>query len=220
MIFILQYFLRFRDLIFDYNAYMPQRVYHGNISNLDFARALAAQFNRGNLIVKQYGADDKLIIQLSSAPNARSGGSTALNVLLQNVTDGVAVYVSKQNLFGVAASLGVSTIAALKNPFNLLNRLDDIAQDIEYMQLVDHVWEAIDKTARELGAGFELSDRLNRYVCNYCQTANPPGEPRCIACGAPLGNIQPQACRSCGFVINSFEKECPNCGRPFLRGEE
>ena len=113
-----------------------------------------------------------------------------------------------------AASLGVSTIATLRNPLNLLNRLDDIAQDIEYMQLVENVWKVIDTAARSLGSGFELSERLNRYVCDYCNTANPPGEPRCIACGAPLGDIQPDTCSNCGFIVTRSDKICPNCGKP------
>lgn len=191
---------------------MPQRIYHGNLKNTDIARAIIAHFSRGNLQVEQFGNGENLVVQLATSPFARSGGSTALSVLLQNVTDGVSVSMSKQAWLGVAASLGASTIAALRNPFSLLNRLDDIAQDIEYVQLVDKVWEVIDTTARSLGSGFELSERLNKYICDYCNTPNPPGEPSCIACGAPLGNIQPKTCRQCGFIITKNEKFCPNCG--------
>ena len=192
---------------------MPQRIYHGNIRNSDLSRAIVAHFSHGNLQVQQIGSEDHLIVQIATSPYARSGGKTALNVSLQNVEDGVAVSVSKQAWLGIAASLGFSTIATLRNPLNLLNRLDDIAQDIEYVQLVDNIWQVIDSTARSLGSGFELSERLNRYVCEYCNTANPPGEPRCIACGAPLGDIQPKTCPHCGYVLNKDEKYCPNCGK-------
>lgn len=195
---------------------MPQRIYHGNIKNTDLAAALVGSFSRGNFMVQQFGSGDRLVIQVSSSPYARSGGKTALGVLLQNVEDGVAVDLSKQAWLGIAASLGVSTIAALHNPMNLINRLDDIAQDIEYLQLVENVWETIDKTARSLGSGFELSERLNRYVCDYCNTPNPPGESNCIACGAPLGDIQPDTCKYCGYVIVKSEKFCNNCGKPVL----
>ncbi len=195
---------------------MPQRIYHGNIKNTDLAAALVGSFSRGNFMVQQFGSGDRLVIQVSSSPYARSGGKTALSVLLQNVEDGVAVDLSKQAWLGIAASLGVSTIAALHNPMNLINRLDDIAQDIEYLQLVENVWETIDKTARSLGSGFELSERLNRYVCDYCNTPNPPGESNCIACGAPLGDIQPDTCKYCGYVIVKSEKFCNNCGKPVL----
>ena len=198
---------------------MAQRIYHGSFSNFDLAQALIAQFHRGNLQVKQFGSDDIIILQLATSLYANSGGSTALSISLQNVADGVSVTVGKQAIMGVAASLGVSTLAVLKNPLNLINRLDDIAQDLEHMQLVDSVWEAIDKTARNLGSGFVLSDRLNRYVCEYCLAANPPGEPRCIACGAPLGNIQPKTCKSCGYVVHPYEKKCPNCGKALSEKE-
>jgi len=193
---------------------MPQRIYHGIITNQDLANAIIGHFSRGNLLVQQLKSGDSLVVQLATSPSARSGGTTALSVLLQNVEDGVSVSMSKQTWLGIAASLGVSTIAALRNPFNLINRLDDIAQDIEYVQLVENVWDVIDKTARALGSGFELSERLNRYICDYCNTANPPGEPACIACGAPLGDIQPITCVNCGYIIKKAEKSCPNCGKP------
>ena len=201
-------------MLFDYNSNMPQRIYHGKLVNTDLAKALLAFFSRGNLQVQQFGSGDNLVVQLASSPFARSGGSTALSILLQNVEDGVSVSLSKQAWLGVAASLGVSTIAALRNPLSLLNRLDDIAQDIEYIQLTDSVWSVIDQTARSLGSGFELSERLNKYVCSYCNTANPLGEPRCIACGAPLGDIQPITCSNCGYVLTKAEKTCPNCKKP------
>ncbi len=193
---------------------MPQRIYHGIITNQDLANAIIGHFSRGNLLVQQLKSGESLVVQLATSPSARSGGTTALSVLLQNVEDGVSVSMSKQTWLGIAASLGVSTIAALRNPFNLINRLDDIAQDIEYVQLVENVWDVIDKTARALGSGFELSERLNRYICDYCNTANPPGEPACIACGAPLGDIQPITCVNCGYIIKKAEKSCPNCGKP------
>ncbi len=193
---------------------MPQRIYHGNIQNNDFARALIGNFSGGNLQVQQYGDGEAIIIQLATSPYAVSGGKTALSIQLQNVADGVLVDVSKQAWLGIAASLGATTLAALHNPLSLINRLDDIAQDIEYVQLVDNVWQVIDSTARSLGAGFELSERLSRYVCDYCNTPNPPGESSCIACGAPLGNIQPRTCKNCGYVSLLGEKNCKNCGMP------
>lgn len=191
---------------------MPQRIYHGNIRNTDLANAISSYFSRGNLKVQQYGNGESIIVQIATSPYAVSGGRTALSILLQNVEDGVSVEVSKQAWLGIAASLGVSTIAALHNPLSLLNRLDDIAQDIEYVQLADNVWSVIDSTAKSLGSGFELSDRLARYVCDYCNTPNPPGENSCIACGAPLGNIQPRSCPNCGYVISQNEVRCKNCG--------
>jgi|WetSurMetagenome_2_1015567.scaffolds.fasta_scaffold136893_2 hypothetical protein len=193
---------------------MTQRIYHGNFSNTDLAQALMAEFSRGNLRVQQFSTDDTVVVQIATSQYASSGGSTALSVSLQNVADGVAVEIGKQAWFGIAASLGVSTIAALRNPLSLLNRLDDIAQDIESVQLTDNVWNVIDTTARSLGSGYQLSDRLNRYICDFCNTPNPKGESTCIACGAPLGDIQPLTCSKCGYVVHKNESICVNCGAP------
>jgi hypothetical protein len=195
---------------------MPQRIYHGNFSNSDLAQALMAEFSRGNLRVQHFSSDDTIVVQIATSQYASSGGSTAVSVSLQNVADGVAVEIGKQAWLGIAASLGVSTIAALRNPFSLLNRLDDIAQDIESVQLTENVWGVIDTTARSLGSGYQLSDRLNRYVCDFCNTPNPKGESTCIACGAPLGDIQPLTCSKCGYVVHKNESVCSNCGAPLV----
>jgi hypothetical protein len=96
----------------------------------------------------------------------------------------------------------------------LLGRLDDVAQDIESLQISDRIWEVIENVAYAAGASFELSERLRRLVCAFCDTANPVGEPSCIACGAPLGSAQPQTCPHCGFVVKHDETTCPNCNRP------
>jgi hypothetical protein len=82
------------------------------------------------------------------------------------------------------------------------------------LNLAEQVWTVIENAARTAGATFELSERLRRLVCAYCMTANPVGEPRCIACGAPLGEVQPHTCRNCGFVLKTGEPVCPNCKKP------
>lgn len=190
---------------------MEPRIFHGKLTPIDLAHTLQARFNRGNLRVQQAGNRDRIAIQISTHEAARSGGDTSLTVNIQKVEDGIAVQVGKQAWLGMAASLGTTAFSALNNPLSLLNRLDDLAQDIENLQLVDEVWETIEQAARAAGASFELSERLRRMVCEYCRTANPVGEPSCIACGAPLGNVQPRTCMNCGFVLNSTESICPNC---------
>lgn len=191
---------------------MDQRIYHGKITPDDFARSLIAHFNRGNLWVQQIGNGNEIAVQIASRQGAQSGGQTALGISLQKVEDGVSAQVGKQAWFGVAASLGFTALAAIRNPFTLIGRIDDLAQDIESIQLTDEVWQVLDVTARSLNAGHELSERLRRLVCDYCNTPNPVGEPSCLACGAPLGNVQPIACPNCGFVINTKMSRCPNCG--------
>ena len=187
------------------------RIFHGNIKPSDLARDLISHFNRGNYQVQQIGRDPKIAIQIATRQFAQSGGQTALTITIHQVDDGISVQVGKQAWLGVAASLGVTALSALRNPLALLGRIDDLAQDIESLQLDEDIWEVIEASARQYGLGMALSDRLRRYVCPYCNTANPPGESNCIACGAPLGDIQPQTCPNCGFVVHSLERECPNC---------
>jgi len=190
---------------------MDQKIFHGDFTPNDLADCLIANFNRGNLSVQKLGNDTKVVVQIATSVWRTSGGSTAISVLLQKVEDGVAVQVGQQAWHGIAASLGYTALAAIRNPFTLLGRLDDLAQDIECVQLSDELWKVLEANARALGTGFELTNRLQRYMCEYCNVANPPGEPSCIACGAPLGNNQLISCKNCGYILRNNEKFCPNC---------
>lgn len=193
---------------------MERRIFHGDLSPNNIARALVAHFNRSNLAAQQLGNSKQILVQIASRQRPISGGQTALTVHLREVDDGVAVQLGKQTWLGLAASLGVTALSVFRNPFSLIGRLDDLAQDIENLQLTEEVWDVIENVARIRGATFELSERLRRLVCNYCATANPVGEPSCIACGAPLGEVQPITCQNCGFVVKKTESICPNCGKP------
>lgn len=190
---------------------MEHRIYHGKLTPQTIANALTAQYNRGNLQTQLYGRDNHLIVQIATRQWRQSGGQTALTVDIEQIADGVMIKVSEQDWLGVAASLGWSALATALNPVNLLNRLDDIAQDVSSLQMKEKIWQLIDSTARGSGASQELSRRLKRMVCDYCNTANPVGQPRCIACGAPLGDIQPNTCSQCGFIVTRSDKYCPNC---------
>ncbi|MBN2547650.1 MAG: zinc ribbon domain-containing protein [Anaerolineales bacterium] len=192
---------------------MNQRIYHGAFTPDDFSRSLLGAFNRSPLRARILGDDDEQVVQINTGDRASSGGATALAVTLRQVDDGVSVEVSKQQWLGVAASLGQTVLTVWRNPFGLIDRLDDLAADVQNLQLAENVWEVIDETARSLGATMELSERLRRLVCEYCLVANPVGESNCIACGAPLGAVQPRTCKFCGFVIKTNETTCPNCGK-------
>jgi len=192
---------------------MEPRIFHGDLAPTDLARALIARFNRGNLRTQQLGDNKKLVVQIATRDRPTSGGQTVMTVSMEKVPDGVSVQLGQQGWLGVAASLGQTAFATLLNPWNLMGRLDDLAQDIENIQLSDQVWQVVEETARAAGASYELSERLRRLVCKYCNTPNPVGEPACVACGAPLGDSQPRTCVKCGFVIKSEETLCPNCGQ-------
>lgn len=195
---------------------MDSKFYHGNIDPQSIARALHGHFNRANLQTKEFGTENRIIVQIATRINAVSGGDTAIPVTIEKVPDGVSVQIGKQSVLGVAASLGLSALATIRNPLNLLNRIDDIAQDIENLQLKEDIWEVVDQVAKQAAATFALSENLRTVVCEYCLVANPVSEPNCIACGAPLGNQQPTTCMSCGYVIKNSASICPNCGTNIL----
>ena len=193
---------------------MDRRIFHGDITPSSIANALAGTFQRGNLRTQLLGEDEDLIVQISSRPGAISGGQTAVTIHLKKVEDGVLVEIGEQSWLGVAASLGTTAISTLFNPWNLIGRLDDLAQDIENIQLTDKVWQTVNKTVRAAGASTQLSERLLRLSCAYCGTANPVGTGNCITCGAPLGKSQPRTCPKCGFVVLRDERICPSCNQP------
>ncbi len=191
---------------------MDTKIYHGDITALELAKALVGRFNQGNLMAQAVKSGEQFIVQIASRRDASSGGRTALGLTLQQIKEGVTVRLGKQDWLGIAASLGVSLLMAKANPLNLLGRLDDVAQDIENLNLDEKVWEVIDEVAETMGASQELSERLRRTTCAYCDTANPVGQPRCLACGAPLGDAQPRLCEKCGFVAAPEDVVCQNCG--------
>ena len=192
---------------------MDRRIFHGNIEPNDIAQALLGEFNRGNMHAQVVGKSKNVAVQISTRMGAQSGGQTALTITIQDTDDGIMIEIGQQAWLGVAASLGHTAFSVFRNPFSLLGRLDDLAQDIENIQLSDKVWKVIDRTVAAMGVSHELSDRLKRVVCDHCQTANPVGEGSCIACGAPLGNVHPTSCPNCGFAVSQTEAVCPNCNK-------
>ena len=192
---------------------MDRRIFHGSIKPNDIAHALMAEFNRGNLHAQVISQREKTSVQIATRMGSMSGGQTALTVGIQKIEDGIMIELGKQEWLGIAASLGQTAWSAFRNPFSLLGRLDDLAQDIESIQLGEKIWKAIDQAAASLGASHALSDRLTRITCAYCGTANALGEGSCITCGAPLGNAHPTTCPNCGFVVRPREITCPNCNK-------
>lgn len=192
------------------------QTFHGEITPLDFAKSLLAEFNQENVVAQQIGNNDNIVVQIRTKDNPRSGGRTTISVILREVEDGVLVNLGKQSWLGVVASIGKTAAYAWHNPWSIINRLDDIAQDIEYINLSEQIWKCIEQTALSSGASHELSERLRRIECPYCQSANAVGESNCISCGAPLGNKQPLTCPECGFVLKPGALKCENCGAKIL----
>jgi RNA polymerase subunit RPABC4/transcription elongation factor Spt4 len=191
---------------------MSDRSYHGDIAPADLARALIATFNQGNMQCQQVGQGDKVMVQIAVRDHARSGGQGALSVSVQRNADGVTVGIGQHEWLGAAASLGQTALVTLMNPWNIVGRLDDIAQDITSLTLEQQVWDTIEKYAHTAKATKTLSARLETLVCPYCNSANKVAAANCVSCGAPLGEAQPVACPKCGNVVAAKTKFCPNCG--------
>ncbi|HSJ87895.1 MAG TPA: zinc ribbon domain-containing protein [Anaerolineales bacterium] len=192
---------------------MNRRIFHGNIKPNDIAHALMAQFNRGNFQAQVVGTTDKMAVQIATRMGALSGGQTAMTINIESIEDGIMVDLGEQAWFGVAASIGQTAFSALRNPFSLIGRLDDLAQDFESIQLSDRIWRCIDQTVVARGASYTLSERFTRICCEYCGTANALGACNCIACGATMGEAHPTTCANCGFSVAEEEAVCPNCNQ-------
>jgi hypothetical protein len=190
---------------------MLTKVYHGTISPDDVARKLVARFNHGNYRAQKIGSGERVVVQIATRKQSRSGGHTATTVTLQQTREGVSVQLGKQDWLGVAASLGMTTLSAFRNPFSLIGRLDDIAQDIKSIQLQEQILDAIEHLTHAAGVSHQLSEKLRRTVCGYCNSANEIGVAQCVACGGPTGDDQPHTCGSCGFVVDRQATTCPNC---------
>lgn len=187
-----------------------QRTYHGDINPTEMAAVIVAAFNQGNMRAQQVGEGDKVMVQI--ATRGGSGGKAALSVTIQKVEDGVSVAMGQHDWLGVAASLGQTALATLMSPWNLIGRLDDIAQDVTSLTIVDKVWEAIEKFARAAKVTKTISEQLQSVTCPFCGTANKVAAPDCENCGAPLGEFQPVSCPKCGNVLPPKSKFCNNCG--------
>jgi ribosomal protein L40E len=133
-------------------------------------------------------------------------------MIIQKHEDGILVSLGDQEWLGVAASLGQTALSVFQNPLNIIGRLDDVAADVDSLKLPEKVWEAIERFVKSRGASLQISERLRTTVCPYCNAANPVGAASCVQCGAPLGDVQPGTCSSCGFVNVKDARFCANCG--------
>ena len=191
---------------------MDQRTYHGEIDCGELANALVAAFDAGNLRAQRVGSGERQMVQIATREWRGSGGQAALTITIAKVADGITVTLGQHEWFGAAASLVQTGLMALINPITLINRIDDIAQDVNSFSLPSQVWDAVDRYFRGVGASMAISERLRSVACPYCGVANNVGQGTCSACGAPLGDVQPRACPRCGNVMTNRSKFCDNCG--------
>ncbi len=116
---------------------METKTYHGKLTPGDIGRALVAEFDHGNLQANLIESPERVLVQIASRTFRSSGGQTSLTVTLEKIEDGVMVQVGDQQMLGVAADLGATALSALRNPINLIGRLNSLAEDINALQLSD-----------------------------------------------------------------------------------
>ncbi|MEK6222676.1 MAG: hypothetical protein N2D54_10570, partial [Chloroflexota bacterium] len=122
---------------------MKTKIFHGNIKAKDLAAALVGRFNNTNLKAQSISSGEIVTVQIATRVDAISGGQTAIGVTIQQNEDGITVKQGKQDWLGTAASIGKSLLSLKLNPLNILSRLDDIAQDIENINLDDKIRDVI-----------------------------------------------------------------------------
>ncbi len=191
---------------------MEQKIFHGQMSPGDLANALVAEFNGGGLVAQRVGEGEKIAVQVATQRRRQSGGRTAMTVVLSDHEDGVVVSIGQQEWLGIAASLGKTALQVIQNPWQIVNRLDDVAADINSIQLEKRIWEVINHVAASAGVSTRISERLRTVACSYCDYANAVGDGACNACGAPMGAQQPISCMKCGYVNEIGTTYCANCG--------
>ena len=193
---------------------MQQKTYHGKISPQDLANALVGRFTGDDMAAVVSGQGASLIVNISSS--GWEGGRTALAVGLSTVADGVMVTVGDQNILGVAADLVQTGLSALHNPLTLIGEIDDVARNVERLNLPQLVWETVDHYCQSVGAG--LTPEPTTVTCPYCGVLSPIGTGQCPACGAPLGRFQPITCPQCGKLLPADLKYCTRCGASLANG--
>jgi hypothetical protein len=193
---------------------MEQRTYHGKVTPRDIANVLVSRFTSDDLSAVATGDAEKIIVNISSA--GYQGGRTALAVGLSPASNGVLVTVGDHNLLGLAADLVQTGLGAWRNPLALIGEIDDVARNMEKLNLPAQVWEAVDHYCQSMGAG--LTPEPTTVTCPYCGVLGPIGAGTCAACGAPLGRAQPVTCPKCGKLLPADLDYCTRCGSPLRAG--
>ncbi len=190
---------------------MNEKIFYGDLQAETLATALLTEFDRADWQAQKIAASGQIAVQIARRQRPTSGGFTAITVRLRQLPNGVMVQIGQQEWFNLAASMGATLLSVLRNPWNILQRLDDLTEDIESLQLQDRIWQVIEETARLANASHQLTEALERVMCAYCGTPNAQEASHCLACGAPLQMDIPLTCPHCGFPIPENEAICPNC---------
>lgn len=188
---------------------MTQRMFHGNITAAALSDQLAARFTdrQHRSLVKP--GDGTALVQIGS----RHG--TPVTVHIADIAGGVLVTMSRDRgwLDRVADAGEMIERAAAGNPISLLAMIPDVVGELKKENIAPRIWDAInDLCALSRALAGEPGAPPNPKVCGYCQTANPPENDLCQACGAALPVDLPRVCPKCGRGHTSDAQFCQACG--------
>jgi len=198
---------------------MNERQFRGNITPGNLADALVTQFNRGDYRAKKTGRGAQALVQISTNRRRRGEPDTAVAVTITPTPDGVKVSMGEPQWLDIAADLVQTGLGALLNPWSLVHEVDDVARNVQDLNLPQEIWATVDQYARTVGSRPALPPEPVAVTCPYCRTGNEIGEGRCVSCGAPLGDAQPVRCPSCNRLLPAGTARCPKCGERLAIGE-
>lgn len=151
----------------------------------EFIRSLVHEFDTDSFdVFTEIEPDETISAHLTSQNQFGGGSRTSIYVYVRKQKDDLLITVSEQEWSSIASSLGKTIFSTVINPINLLHRLDDIAVDVQNLQLGDRVARFV-KTFKQKKDEL-VSTETERYTCGYCKSRNPAKSTHCVACGAPL----------------------------------
>jgi DNA-directed RNA polymerase subunit RPC12/RpoP len=188
------------------------RTYWGKISADGLARALVENFNTPDSRAQMTGDRSRILVQIGNRRMESADPTTAITVGIVQDEDSITVTMGQQKWMGLAADLAKTGIMALINPWYLLNELDDVARNVDWLTMRNDVWQAIDGYCQAVGGSLGVPAEVKYVACPYCRSTNPIGQAKCSTCGAPLGDYQPVTCPKCGYLLVWNKRFCTRCG--------
>ncbi len=194
---------------------MSQRMFHGYITAAALADQLSARFNERHYRTSIQTGAGTALIQIGSKHG------TPLTVHIADTQGGVLVTMSQgRDWLDRAGDVGeMIERAASGKPVSLLALVPDLIGELKKDNIAPDVWDAInDICALTRSLAGEKNAPLNPKVCPYCQTANPPENDLCQACGGVLPVDLPRVCPKCGRSHTSDALFCQACGTRLING--
>ena len=164
---------------------MTQYLIQHQATPKDFMEALKFEFDTPNFDVEiKPISPDHYESRIFTSRNNTSESQTSINITAILTENGLSITASDQEWGQIAASLGTTVVAAIINPINLLGRIDNLAVDVENMQLSERIDKFVHSFATTLAERSET--QANRSTCKYCRSRNDQTATHCASCGAPL----------------------------------